>query len=236
MTHKLPPLKYPNNALEPHIDTRTMAIHHDKHHQAYVDNLNKALESYPDLQEKLTLELLNDLDSLPEEIRTAVRNHGGGHANHSMFWKSLSPDGGGTPQGNLADSINEAFGSFSDFKEAFTKAAMSVFGSGWTWLCLDDEGNLLITTTANQDNPVSRDLIPLVGLDVWEHAYYLNYENRRADYITAWWNVISWKFVAGNFKNAILALRARDVTEDVGKWARDTKSFIKSAFSQSKDD
>jgi Fe-Mn family superoxide dismutase len=236
MTHKLPPLKYPNNALEPHIDTRTMAIHHDKHHQAYVDNLNKALESYPDLQEKLTLELLNDLDSLPEEIRTAVRNHGGGHANHSMFWKSLSPDGGGTPQGNLADSINEAFGSFSDFKEAFTKAAMSVFGSGWTWLCLDDEGNLLITTTANQDNPVSRDLIPLVGLDVWEHAYYLNYENRRADYITAWWNVISWKFVAGNFKNAILALRARDVTEDVGKWARDTKSFIKSAFSHSEDD
>lgn len=236
MTHKLPPLKYSNNALEPHIDTRTMAIHHDKHHQAYVDNLNKALESYPDLQEKLTLELLNDLDSLPEEIRTAVRNHGGGHANHSMFWKSLSPDGGGTPQGNLADSINEAFGSFSDFKEAFTKAAMSVFGSGWTWLCLDDEGNLLITTTANQDNPVSRDLIPLVGLDVWEHAYYLNYENRRADYITAWWNVISWKFVAGNFKNAILALRARDVTEDVGKWARDTKSLIKSAFSHSKDD
>lgn len=236
MTHKLPPLKYPNNALEPHIDTRTMAIHHDKHHQAYVDNLNKALESYPDLQEKLTLELLNDLDSLPEEIRTAVRNHGGGHANHSMFWKSLSPDGGGTPQGNLAESINEAFGSFSDFKEAFTKAAMSVFGSGWTWLCLDDEGNLLITTTANQDNPVSRDLIPLVGLDVWEHAYYLNYENRRADYITAWWNVISWKFVAGNFKNAILALRARDVTEDVGKWARDTKSFIKSAFSHSEDD
>ena len=236
MTHKLPPLKYPNNALEPHIDTRTMAIHHDKHHQAYVDNLNKALESYPDLQEKLTLELLNDLDSLPEEIRTAVRNHGGGHANHSMFWKSLSPDGGGTPQGNLADSINEAFGSFSNFKEAFTKAAMSVFGSGWTWLCLDDEGNLLITTTVNQDNPVLRDLIPLVGLDVWEHAYYLNYENRRADYITAWWNVISWKFVAGNFKNAILALRARDVTEDVGKWARDTKSLIKSAFSHSKDD
>jgi len=236
MTHKLPPLKYPNNALEPHIDTRTMAIHHDKHHQAYVDNLNKALESYPDLQEKLTLELLNDLDSLPEEIRTAVRNHGGGHANHSVFWKSLSPDGGGTPQGNLADSINEAFGSFSDFKEAFTKAAMSVFGSGWTWLCLDDEGNLLITTTANQDNPVSRDLIPLVGLDVWEHAYYLNYENRRADYIAAWWNVVSWKFVAGNFKNAILALRARDVTEDVGKWARDTKSFIKSAFSHSEDD
>ena len=236
MTHKLPPLKYSSNALEPHIDTRTMAIHHDKHHQAYVDNLNKALESYPDLQEKMTLELLHDLDSLPEEIRTAVRNHGGGHANHSMFWKSLSPDGGGIPQGNLAESINEAFGSFSDFKEAFTKAAMSVFGSGWTWLCLDDEGNLLITTTANQDNPVSRDLIPLVGLDVWEHAYYLNYENRRADYITAWWNVISWKFVAGNFKNATLALRARDVTEDVGKWARDTKSLIKSAFSHSKDD
>ena len=236
MTHKLPPLKYSNNALEPHIDTRTMAIHHDKHHQAYVDNLNKALESYPDLQEKLTLELLNDLDSLPEEIRPAVRNHGGGHANHSMFWKSLSPDGGGTPQGNLADSINEAFGSFSDFKEAFTKAAMSVFGSGWTWLCLDAEGNLLITTTANQDNPVSRDLIPLVGLDVWEHAYYLNYENRRADYIAAWWNVISWKFVAANFNNAILALRARDVTEGVGKWARDTKSSIKSVFSQSEDD
>jgi Fe-Mn family superoxide dismutase len=236
MTHKLPPLNYPNNALEPHIDTRTMAVHHDKHHQAYVTNFNKALESYPDLQDKPALELLSDLEGLPEEIRTAVRNQGGGHANHSMFWKSLSPDGGGTPEGNLAESINETFGSFSDFQEAFTKAAMSVFGSGWTWLCMDGDGHLMITTTANQDNPVSQGLIPLLGLDVWEHAYYLNYENRRADYVAAWWNVVSWRFVAGNLNTAKLALGARDVAEDVGKWAKDTWSKIEEVFSTSEDE
>jgi Fe-Mn family superoxide dismutase len=236
MTHKLPPLNYPNSALEPHIDTRTMAVHHDKHHQAYVDNLNKALEGYPDLQDKLTLELLSGLDSIPEDILTAVRNNGGGHANHSMFWNSMSPNGGGEPDRNLAEAIDEAFGSISDFKEAFTTAAMTVFGSGWTWLCMDGEGTLLITTTANQDNPVSKGLIPLLGLDIWEHAYYLKYENRRADYVAAWWNVVSWGFVASNLTAAQVALGARDVVEDVSKWAGDTWSKIEGVFTKSTDE
>ena len=236
MTHKLPPLNYPNSALEPHIDTRTMAIHHDKHHQAYVNNLNKALEGYPDLQDKMTLELLNDLDGVPEDIRTAVRNQGGGHANHSMFWNSLSPNGGGVPGGSLAEAINAAFGSFTDFNEAFTTAATTLFGSGWTWLCMDGEGKLLITTTANQDNPVSQGLIPLLGLDVWEHAYYLKYENRRADYVAAWWNVVSWGFVASNLTAAKIAQGARDVAEDVDKWAKDTWSKIEGVFSKSEDE
>ena len=236
MTHKLPALPYPNSALEPHIDTRTMAVHHDKHHQAYVNNLNSALESYPDLQDKLTLELLSDLDSVPEEIRTAVRNNGGGHANHSMFWNSLSPNGGGVPDGSLAEAIDKAFGSFSDFQTAFATAATTVFGSGWAWLCVDGEGKLLITTTANQDNPVSKDLIPLLGLDVWEHAYYLKYENRRPDYVAAWWNVVNWGFVAGNLSAANLALGARDLAEDVDKWAKDTWSKIEGVFSKSDDE
>jgi Fe-Mn family superoxide dismutase len=213
-----------------------MAVHHDKHHQAYVDNLNKALEGYPDLQDKLTLELLSGLDSIPEDIRTAVRNNGGGHANHSMFWNSLSPNGGGEPDGSLAEAIDEAFGSISDFKEAFTTAATTVFGSGWTWLCMDGEGTLLITTTANQDNPVSKGLIPLLGLDVWEHAYYLKYENRRADYVAAWWNVVSWGFVASNLTAAQVALGARDVAEGVSKWAGDTWSKIEGVFTKSTDE
>jgi len=235
MTHKLPPLNYPNNALEPHIDTRTMAVHHDKHHQAYVANLNKALEDYPDLQEMATLELLSDLDRVPEEIRTAVRNHGGGHANHSMFWNSLSPNGGGVPDGDLAEAINESFGSFTDFQEAFRKAAMTLFGSGWAWLCMDDEGKLLITTTANQDNPVSQGLFPLLGLDVWEHAYYLKYENRRADYVASWWNVVSWGFVSANLAAIKIAIGARNLAEDVDKWAKDTWSKIEGVFSKPED-
>ena len=236
MTHKLPPLPYDYSALEPHIDTRTMAVHHDKHHQAYVNNLNKALEGYPDLQDKLTLEMLSDLDSVPEDIRTVVRNNGGGHANHSMFWNSLRPTGSSEPDGSLAEAIDEAFGSFSDFKDAFTTAATTVFGSGWTWLCMDGEGNLMITKTVNQDNPVSQGLIPLLGLDVWEHAYYLKYENRRADYVTAWWNVVSWGFVASNLTAAQVALSARDVAEGVSKWAGDTWSKIEGEFTKSTDE
>jgi Fe-Mn family superoxide dismutase len=233
MTHKLPPLPYDYSALEPHIDTRTMAVHHDKHHQAYVNNFNKALEGYPELQKKSTLYLLNDLDSVPEEIRTAVRNHGGGHANHTMFWNSLHYAGGGEPGGKLADAIGEAFGSFGDFKEAFSKAATTLFGVGWTWLCVDGDGNLLITTTANQDNPISQGLLPLLGLDVWEHAYYLKYENRRADYVAGWWNVVSWGFVAANLTAARVELGAQDVASDVSKWAEDTWAKIDSVFSKS---
>jgi Fe-Mn family superoxide dismutase len=213
-----------------------MAVHHDKHHAAYVANLNKALEGYPDLQDKATLELLSDLDRVPEKIRMAVRNHGGGHANHTMFWNSLSPNGGGVPEGDLADSINEAFGSFTDFQEAFSKAATTLFGSGWTWLCVDKEGKLLITTTPNQDNPVSHGLIPLLGLDVWEHAYYLKYENRRADYIAAWWNLVRWGFVASNLAAVRIAHGARDVAEDIKDWAEDTWSKIEDAFSTSEED
>jgi Fe-Mn family superoxide dismutase len=237
MAHKLPPLPYEYSALEPYIDTRTMAVHHDKHHQAYVDNLNKVLADYPDLQNKSTLEMLSDLDSVPEKIRTAVRNHGGGHLNHTMFWNSLRPAGGTEPAGSmLAEAMRESFSSFQEFQAAFTSAATTLFGSGWTWLCVDSESKLQITTTANQDNPVSQGLIPLVGLDVWEHAYYLKYENRRAEYITSWWNVVSWKYVSSNFSTAKVALGARDVAEDVTKWAEDTWSKIEDVFSKSEDE
>jgi Fe-Mn family superoxide dismutase len=232
MTHKLPPLPYDYSALEPHIDTRTMAVHHDKHHQAYVNNLNKALEGYPDLADKMTLELLSDLNSVPEEIQVPVRNHGGGHVNHSMFWSNMSSDGGGEPGGALAKDIDKAFGSFSDFQEAFSKAAITLFGVGWAWLCVDMEGNLLITTTQNQDNPIIFGLLPLLGLDVWEHAYYLKYENRRADYVAAWWNVVNWGSVAGNLAAARVELGVRDVA----LWAGDAWSKIESVFSKSSDD
>ena len=232
MTHKLPPLPYENSALEPHIDTRTMAVHHDKHHQAYVNNLNKALENYPDLQNKATLQLLSDLNSVPEEIRTAVRNHGGGHANHSMFWNVMHPSGGGEPSGKLASAIAESFGSFEAFKETFGKRAATLFGVGWTWLCVDGKGEMLITTTQNQDNPVSQGLIPLLGLDVWEHAYYLKYENRRPDYISAWWDVVNWSYVSANLTVANLELGIRDVAG----WAEETWSKVTSAFSKSTDE
>jgi len=229
MPHNLLDLPYEKSALEPHIDTRTMAVHHDKHHQAYVNNLNKALEDYPELQNKTTLHLLSDLDALPEEIRLAVRNHGGGHANHSMFWNCMDPSGGGDPGGKLAKGIDETFGSFSAFQEAFSKAAATLFGVGWTWLCVDGEGKLFIMTTPNQDNPISQGFIPLLGIDVWEHAYYLKYENRRADYIAAWWNVVSWTYVAANLTVANIELSVREVAG----WADDTWSKITSAFSKS---
>lgn len=200
--HELPPLPYPYDALEPHIDEQTMRIHHDKHHQAYVNNLNTALENHPDLQSKSVEELLKDLNAIPEAIRAAVRNNGGGHANHSQFWTQMSKSGGGEPKGKLSDAINATFGSFTSFKEQFAKAAIGRFGSGWAWLTIDRKGTLAITSTANQDTPLSENLVPLLGLDVWEHAYYLKYQNRRADYVEAWWNVVNWADVATRFEAA----------------------------------
>jgi len=232
MTHKLPPLPYENSALEPHIDTRTMAVHHDKHHQAYVNNLNKALENYPELQDKAPLLLLSDLGSVPEDIRMAVRNHGGGHANHSMFWNAMHSSGGGAPGGKLGEDLDASFGSFEAFKETFSKKAVTLFGVGWTWLCMDGEGKLHIITTQNQDNPVSQGLIPLLGLDVWEHAYYLKYENRRADYIASWWSVVNWAYVSANLSLAKFELGVRDVAG----WAEETWSKVASAFSRSDDE
>lgn len=202
MAHELPDLPYDHDALEPHIDAETMRIHHSKHHQGYVNNLNAALEKHPELADKSLEELLGDLDSVPEDIRTAVRNNGGGHANHSLFWPCMAPGSGGTPSGELADAVDSAFGSFDAFVETFSKAAATRFGSGWAWLCVDEGGGLVVTSTANQDNPVSEGLKPILGLDVWEHAYYLNYQNRRPDYVKAWWNVVNWEQVSENFAGA----------------------------------
>ena len=202
MAHELPGLPYDHDALEPHIDAETMRIHHSKHHQGYVNNLNAALEKHPELADKSLEELLGDLDSVPEDIRTAVRNNGGGHANHSLFWPCMAPGSGGTPSGELADAIDSTFGSFDAFVEMFSKAAATRFGSGWGWLCVDGDGGLVVTSTANQDNPVSDGLKPILGLDVWEHAYYLNYQNRRPDYVKAWWNVVNWEQVSENFAGA----------------------------------
>ncbi len=199
MPHQLPDLPYAHDALEPHIDAETMRIHHGKHHQAYVTNLNGALEGHEDLQKLSALELIMSLDQVPSEIRGAVRNNGGGHVNHTLFWASMSPDGGGAPDGSLGEAIDGAFGSFDGFKEQFAKAGMTRFGSGWAWLCVNSEGDLAVTSTPNQDNPVFTDgMAPILGLDVWEHAYYLNYQNRRADYIGAFWNVVDWDHVAGS--------------------------------------
>lgn len=195
----LPPLPYPYDALEPHIDARTMEIHHDRHHKAYVDNLNKAIASMPPLAGKSVEELLRHLDAVPETVRTAVRNHGGGHYNHSLFWRMMKPGGGGEPKGDLARAIEHRFGSFGDFKALFTDTAMKVFGSGWAWLVWDGS-RLLVESTPNQDAPLSAGHTPLLGLDVWEHAYYLKYQNRRADYIAAWWNVVNWDFVTERFR------------------------------------
>ena len=202
MAHELPDLPYGYDALEPHIDAETMRIHHTKHHQGYVNNLNAALEKHPELGEKTVEQLLSDLDSVPQDIRTAVRNNGGGHANHSLFWPCMAPGAGGAPSGELAAAVDSAFGSFDAFRESFAKAAATRFGSGWAWLCAGGGGELLITSTANQDNPVSEGLIPILGLDVWEHAYYLNYQNRRPDYVKAWWNVVNWERVGENFAGA----------------------------------
>lgn len=199
MAHELPSLPYAHNALEPHIDARTMEIHHGKHHQAYINNLNNALSGHADLEAMSIEDLMKNLNLVPENIRTAVRNNGGGHANHSLFWPCMSPNGGGEPSGELASAINSAFGSFASFKEKFGQAGATRFGSGWGWLCVDSSGQLTITSTPNQDSPLSEGLTPILGLDVWEHAYYLNYQNRRPDYISAWWNVVNWDQVAKNY-------------------------------------
>ncbi len=192
MAFTLPPLPYPSNALEPHIDKTTMEIHHDKHHGGYVTNLNKALESAPNLQNKSVEDLLaNNLAAVPDSIKTAVRNNGGGHANHSLFWTLMSPKGGGAPSGQIASVISSNFGSFDSFKEKFAAAAAGRFGSGWAWL-VGNNGKFEIVSTANQDSLLMEGKKPILGLDVWEHAYYLKYQNRRAEYITAWWNVVNW--------------------------------------------
>jgi len=202
MAFELPALPYATNALEPHIDARTMEIHHGKHHNAYVTNLNKALEAYPDLQSKSIEQLLASLDSVPEAIRMAVRNNGGGHYNHTMFWQIMGPGKGGEPTGDLAAAITSAFGSFATFKEKFAAAGVGRFGSGWAWLIADKGGAVSITSTPNQDNPTSEGKTAILGLDVWEHAYYLNYQNRRPDYIAAWWNVVNWDEVAKRYAAA----------------------------------
>ena len=197
--HKLPDLPYEYNALEPHIDEQTMRIHHNKHHQGYINKLNSALEDFDDLQKKSVEELLSNLKEVPEEIRIDVRRGGGGHYNHSLFWPSMSPEGGGEPEGDIAKAIDKAFGSFKAFKEEFNNAAGGVFGSGWGWL-VSDNGELKVVQTKNQDNPISNGLKPLLGLDVWEHAYYLNYQNKRGDYINAFWNVVDWDEIAKRFE------------------------------------
>ncbi len=202
MAHELPPLPYPTNALEPHIDARTMEIHHDKHHAAYVTNLNKALESAPDLQNKSAEALIADLNAVPESIRTAVRNNGGGHVNHSMFWKIMGPNAGGRPSGGLAQALEQAFGGFDAFVEKVNNAGLTRFGSGWAWLSVDGGGKLVVHSTANQDNPLMEGMQPVLGVDVWEHAYYLNYQNRRGDYLKAWWNVVNWDEVARRYSAA----------------------------------
>ncbi|MDF2536742.1 MAG: superoxide dismutase, partial [Bacillales bacterium] len=202
MTHVLPQLPYAYDALEPYIDKETMIIHHTKHHQAYVNNLNATLEAYPDLQKETVEDLIVNIDLLPASIRTAVRNNGGGHANHSLFWKLLSPNGGGTPTGAIAEAIIKKYGSFDKFKEEFNKAAVTRFGSGWAWLVLN-KGELEVLSTANQDSPLSEDKTPLLTLDVWEHAYYLHYQNRRPEYIDAFWNIVNWDQVEKNYQAAI---------------------------------
>jgi len=199
--HALPPLPYSLDALEPYIDAKTMEIHHGKHHNAYVTNLNKALEGHSDLQRLSVEELIAHLDRVPEAIRTAVRNNGGGHANHSLFWKSMKKGGGGEPKGELADAIKSAFGAFADFKTKFNQAATTRFGSGWAWLQFHS-GKLAIESTPNQDGPLMNGAKPVLGLDVWEHAYYLKYQNRRPEYIEAWWNVVNWDEVSNNFARA----------------------------------
>jgi len=227
MAHQLPKLPYAYDALEPHIDTKTMTIHHTKHHQAYVTNLNKALEGHPDLQKKSALELILDLEKVPTEIRTAVRNHGGGHVNHTMFWTCMSPKGGGAPGGALADDLKGAFGSVDGFKKQFATAAAGVFGSGWAWLTVKRDGKLGIAQTANQDNPVfTNGEIPIMGLDVWEHAYYLHYQNRRPEYIEAWWNVVDWNAVSGYLdvaRSGGSAAQLRDWAE--GQWKKLTDFY-----------
>jgi superoxide dismutase, Fe-Mn family len=199
MKHILPELKYEHNALEPYIDEMTMSIHHGKHHAAYVNNLNAALEKYPELQEKSLEELLISLEAIPEDIKAAVRNNAGGHYNHSLFWSIMAPNAGGAPVGELAEKIKERFGSFEELKDLFGKAAVGRFGSGWAWLVISKAGSLEIISTPNQDSPISEGHKPLLALDVWEHAYYLKYQNRRPDYIKEWWNVVDWNEVSNRY-------------------------------------
>ncbi len=201
--YKLPPLGYSYDALEPYIDARTMEIHYTKHHQAYVDGLNKALEKHPELQKLPLDKLLENLDKVPEDIRTDVRNNGGGHFNHSLFWLMMSKNAGGKPDGKLKEEINKIWGSFENFKELFSVTAKKRFGSGWAWLALNSSGNLVITSMPNQDAILQEGLQPVMGLDVWEHAYYLKYQNRRVDYIEAWWNVVHWPAIEENLRKFI---------------------------------
>ncbi|HLZ63299.1 MAG TPA: superoxide dismutase [Ktedonosporobacter sp.] len=201
MAFTVPPLPYDYNALEPYIDTQTMQLHHDKHHAAYVANLNNALQGH-DFANLAVEDVVRRLNELPESIRTAVRNNGGGHANHTMFWETMTPNGGSTPTGDLATAINAKFGSFDAFKTAFNDAGVKRFGSGWAWLILDKSGNLAITSTANQDSPLMDGNFPILGNDVWEHAYYLKYQNRRPEYLGAWWNVVNWDVVAKRYAQA----------------------------------
>jgi len=199
MAHQVPPLPYDFGALEPHIDAQTMQIHHDKHHGAYVTNLNAALEKHPNLASKSAEDLIKNLNAVPEDIRTAVRNNGGGHVNHTMFWQIMAPKAGGEPSGAVGDAIKQAFGSFAEFQNKFNDAGLKRFGSGWAWLIRNANGKLEITSTANQDNPMMEGNYPIMGNDVWEHAYYLKYKNVRGDYLKAWWNVVNWKEIEKRF-------------------------------------
>ena len=199
MAYELPPLPYPFNALEPHIDAKTMEIHHDKHHQAYITNANNALKDHPDLAAKPVDELIANLSQVPESIRTVVRNNAGGHSNHTFFWKIMGPNAGGAPKGKLAEAITATFGSVDAFKEKLQAAGASRFGSGWAWLVVNKEGKLEITSTPNQDSPIMEGLKPVIGIDVWEHSYYLLYQNKRPDYLKAWWNVVNWDQAEKNF-------------------------------------
>ncbi len=202
MAFEVPPLPYAYDALEPHIDDQTMHLHHDKHHQAYVTNLNAAIEKHPELSSKSAEELLKDLNAVPEDIKAAVRNNGGGHVNHTMFWEIMGPGGGGAPTGALAEAITAAFGSFDALKAAVNDAGVKRFGSGWTWLVKTADGKLAVISTANQDNPMSEGHFPILGNDVWEHAYYLKYQNKRPDYLAAWWNTVNWEAVSKRFEQS----------------------------------
>jgi len=202
MAFTLPPLPYPADALEPSVDKMTMEIHHDRHHKTYVDNLNKALESAPDLQSKSIEDLLRGIKTIPATIQTAVRNNGGGHANHTMFWEIMGPKSGGAPSGDLAQAIDSTFGGFDAFKAKIKENALGQFGSGWSWLVVGSDGKLQAVKTPNQDSPYMDGQTPILGIDVWEHAYYLKYQNKRADYVDAWWNVVNWSAVAQRFAKA----------------------------------
>ena len=201
MAFEVPPLPYEYNALEPYIDTQTMQLHHDKHHAAYVNNLNNALQNQSQLASWTVEDLVQRINEVPESIRTAVRNNAGGHINHSMFWQIMKPNGGGEPTGELGSAIQQAFGSFDQFKAAFNDAGVKRFGSGWTWLVLDRSGKLQVISTANQDSPMMDGMFPVMGNDVWEHAYYLKYQNRRPDYLAAWWNVVNWDEITHRYQH-----------------------------------